>query len=115
MSAYTQNIFINVYSNFSQPFNLINSDDSVIDASSLDFASQLRKHSNSSSAVGFAVTIVDAIRGKIQISMGSTLTSTLKHGRYVYDIVSTSRDTGEKSVVVEGSVLVRSGISSGCF
>ena len=115
MSAYTQNIFINVHSDFSHPFDVINSDGTIVDVSNLDFASQMRKHPDSSNAVGFAVTVLDAVLGKIQISMGSTLTGTLKQGRHVYDIVSTSRSNGKKSIVVEGSVLVRAGISSGCF
>lgn len=115
MSAYTQNIFINVHSDFSQPFDLIRSDGVIIDATGLDFKSQMRKHPDSSSYVGFGVTILDAVNGKIQISMGSTLTSGLKPGRHVYDIVSTSNLDGKKSVVVEGFVIVRSGISSSCF
>ena len=115
MSAYTQNIFINTYSDFSHPFDLMYSDGLIIDATNLDFASQMRKHPDSSTAVGFAVTVLNAELGKIQISMGSTLTGTLKSGRHVYDIVSTSRINGKKSIVVEGRVLVRAGISSACF
>jgi len=115
MSAYTQNIFINVHSDFSHPFDVISSDGDVIDVTNLDFASQVRKHTNSSAAVGFAVTVLNAALGKIQISMGSTLTGTLKPGRHVYDVVSTARSSGLKSIVVEGTVLVRAGISSGCF
>jgi hypothetical protein len=115
MSAYTQNIFINIHSDFSHPFDVISSDGNVVDVTVLDFASQMRKHPDSRNAVGFAVTVLNAPLGKIQISMGSTLTGTLKQGRHVYDIVSTARDTGLKSIVVEGTVLVRAGISSGCF
>lgn len=115
MSAYTQNIFINVHSDFEYPFDVINSDGTVVDVTNLDFASQMRKHPDSSTAVGFAVTVLNAPLGKIQISMGSTLTGSLKQGRHVYDVVSTARETGLKSIVVEGTVLVRAGISSGCF
>jgi hypothetical protein len=115
MSAYTQNIFVNIHSDFSHPFDVISSDGNIIDVTNLDFASQMRKHPDSSNAVGFAVTVLDAVNGKIQISMGSTLTGTLKQGRHVYDIVSTARSSGLKSIVVEGTVLVRAGISSGCF
>jgi len=115
MSAYTQNIFINAHSDFSHPFDVINGSGEPINVSDLDFASQIRKHTDNNTAVGFAVTVVNATLGKIQISMGSTLTGILKPGRHVYDIVSTTRSTGLKNVVVEGTVLVRAGISSGCF
>ena len=46
--------------------------------------------------------------------MASTVTSTLKPGRYVYDLLLLD-NAYKKSVVVEGTVLVRVGISTGCF
>jgi len=115
MSAYTQNIFINAHSDFSHSFDVIDSIGRSFDVNNLDFASQLRKHPDSLTTVGFAVTVLNANNGNIQISMGSTLTGNLKPGRYVYDVVSTNRSNGLKSIVVEGTVLVRAGISSGCF
>jgi hypothetical protein len=46
--------------------------------------------------------------------MASTISSTLKPGRYVYDLMLTDQ-VFKKSVVLEGTVLVRVGISTGCF
>lgn len=115
MSAYTQNIFINIHSDFEHPFDVIDSDGNIVDVTNLDLASQMRKHADSRTAVGFGVTVLNAELGKIQISMGSTLTGTLKPGRHVYDIISIARDSGLKSMIVEGTVLARAGISSGCF
>jgi hypothetical protein len=46
--------------------------------------------------------------------MASTITSTIKAGRYVYDLLLIRPNT-TKTVAVEGTVLVRSGISTGCF
>jgi hypothetical protein len=42
--------------------------------------------------------------------MGSSLTSTLKPGRYVYDVVIVD-GSGTKTRAVEGSVIVRGGVT----
>ena len=48
--------------------------------------------------------------GKITLSMGSTVTRSLAEGRYLYDINVSSGSTFFK--VIEGNVLVRTGIST---
>ena len=45
----------------------------------------------------------------LTVSLSATQTSALKAGRYVYDIVITKGET--KTTVVEGSVLVRAGVT----
>ena len=45
--------------------------------------------------------------------MTDTVTKTIKPGRYMYDVVLT-RPGGDKTVVLEGSVDVRAGISINC-
>ena len=42
-----------------------------------------------------------------------TTTSTIKPGRYVYDLMLTRPNT-EKVIALEGQVLVRAGVSTGC-
>jgi len=71
----------------------------------------MRKHSKSSTATTFNVGITSAAEGKIALGLASTITSALKEGRYVYDILLTT-PTNMKSIVVEGMVLVRVGITS---
>ena len=52
----------------------------------------------------------DAAQGKILISLSSASSSTPKPGRYVYDIIIT--DAGNvKTRVIEGSVLLREGVT----
>ena len=41
------------------------------------------------------------------------MTATLKPGRHVYDLLLI-RPNSERSIVLEGSVLVRAGVSTGC-
>ena len=73
-------------------------------------ASQFRKHAGSSTKTDFTTTITDASNGQISISLSSTQTAAIsKPGRYVYDIVIDSGTV--KTRVIEGSVLVREGVT----
>ena len=74
----------------------------------------MRKTPSSSSYYEFQVNVIDEAEGKVQLSMGSTVTSTIKSGRYVYDVLLTLQNT-KKVITLEGTALVRSGISTGCF
>ena len=51
---------------------------------------------------------------KINISIASTITTNIKPGRHVYDVLLT-KPNGNKLIAVEGTALVRPGISTGCF
>ena len=57
----------------------------------------------------FGVTLGDT-DGKVTLSMGSTTTRSLAEGRYLYDVNVSSGSTFFK--IIEGNVLVRSGIST---
>lgn len=72
-------------------------------------SSQMRKTYSSSSAVSFASTVTNPSSGIISISLNSTQTSSLKPGRYVYDVKI--YNTGKEFKVVEGSALVRAGVT----
>ena len=50
-------------------------------------------------------------QGQLKISLGSTLTTPLKPGRYSYDILLNSGSL--KTRVVEGSALVTAGVTTG--
>ena len=115
MAVFSTNLIINSGEDFSQNLNLLSADGSgVVDLSGFTIASQLRKHPDSTKFVGIAVSITNPTQGKINISIADTITSNIKPGRHVYDVMLT-RPSGSKIIGVEGSVLVRSGISTGCF
>ena len=69
----------------------------------------MMKTYSSSSAVSFASTIRDPDVGLISISLNPEQTSDLKPGRYVYDIKI--YNLGKQFKVVEGSALVRAGVT----
>ena len=111
-AVYVSNLVLNAGATFSQIFDLVESDDSgpkslvgfTVDA-------QIRKHAGSNSKTDFTAAIVDAANGIVQISLTPTQTNSLKSGRYLYDILLTKTSSGVKDRVVEGSVLVREGVT----
>jgi hypothetical protein len=72
----------------------------------------IKKHPSSSTKVGMAVSFPNAVYGEVKVSLGSTLTTTLKEGRYRYDVLITETSTGIKTRIVEGSVIVTAGVST---
>ena len=115
MTVYRKNITINVGETFSEDLTLLSADGSgVVNLTNFSVDSQLRKHPDSTNFVDIAVTITNATQGKINISIANTVTATIKPGRHVYDVMLT-RPSGSKLIGVEGTALVRAGISTGCF
>ena len=111
MAVFVSNIVIEQGFDFDTTFqledtltgNLLNLTNYTIDA-------QLRKTYTSSTSVSFSSTVTSAEEGKVQISLGTTATSNLKYGRYVYDVKLTS-PSGLVTKPVEGSALVRAGVT----
>ena len=114
MSVYVNNITINTGEYFSRDFYLDNLDGTPLDLTGYSGSSQIRKHTNSLNPTAtFTLTFVDRVNGRIRVALASTITTTIKPGRYVYDILFTD-DTGKKSVVIEGNILATADVSLGC-
>ena len=112
MTVYRKNISINVGETFSEDLTLLSADGSgVVDLTGFTAQSQLRKHPSNPRFADIQVGFVNASEGLINISIASTITEFLQGGRHVYDIILT-RPSGFKFVAVEGSALVRSGITT---
>ena len=81
--------------------------------SSIDFSNYTGRSNMKKSAIGtantFGVTLGDS-NGRVTLSMGSTITRGLSEGRYLYDVNVSSGSTFFK--IIEGNVLVRTGIST---
>ena len=110
-AAYVSNIVINVGADFNQTFILDDSStNSALNLTGYGVSSQMRKYSNSSTVYNFNPTIPTPLEGTVGIAMSTGITSTIKPGRYVYDIVVS--DPGNiKTRVVEGMALVREGVT----
>ena len=115
MTVFVKNLIINVGEDFTEDLELFSADGTgVVDLTNFTAQSQLRKHPDSTKFVGIAVSITSPEEGKINISIADTVTSGIKPGRHVYDVLLT-RPGGDKLIGGEGTALVRPGISTGFF
>lgn len=113
-SVYVSNLVIEKGVDFSQTFNLSNNDGTPQNLAGYSGTSHLRKTPTSSSYTPFTLSFEDRSNGKIKLSLSSDITASLKSGRHVYDVLVITPDT-KKSIVIEGTVNIRPGISTGCF
>lgn len=112
MAAYVSNIVIDIGANFDQSFNLETTANAPMDLTGFTGASKLKKSAlSSTTAASFVVSFPDVLQGQLKISLGSTITSALKPGRYVYDVLLTDASS-TKTRVVEGSAIVTAGVTT---
>lgn len=113
MAIYANNIVIPSGCEFRLPLTILDSSgDTPLNITGYGITSMIRKHASSSIvSAQFVVGITSAADGEVVLSLASTVTGALKEGRYVYDVMLTS-DTNTKSIAVEGTALVRIGITS---
>ena len=114
MSAvYVHNITIDNGADYEQEYDMFEVGGRVIDLTGFSAKAQLRRHRDSKTSTSFIIGFIDRKNGKIKLSIPNYITSKLKPGRYIYDILFT-KPSGTKEIVLEGSVRVRQGISSEC-
>jgi hypothetical protein len=98
------NLYIDAGTTFSAIITINNSNGTPVNLSGYAIASQLRKSYGSTTAYSFASSIYDASSGKIQIALTATQTSSIKPGRYLYDVEITTGS--QKTRVAEGLVII---------
>tara|TARA_R100000278_G_scaffold41022_2_gene36170 strand:- start:1347 stop:1685 length:339 start_codon:yes stop_codon:yes gene_type:complete len=112
MAAYISNIVIDGGADFEQIFNLENVANAPLDLTGYTATSKLKKHPASlNNTATFVVSFPNRTQGQIKISLGSTLTSAIKAGRYSYDILL--NDGSLKTRIVSGSAIVTAGVTTG--
>ena len=115
MSAvYVHNITVDSGTDYEQEYDLFEVGGKVVDLANHTARAQIRKHRGSLTATSFIVGFPDRANGKVKLTIPNYVTSGLKPGRYIYDILFT-KPGGTKEIVLEGTVRVRQGISTGCF
>ena len=111
MAVYVSNIVVNAGVDFDQIFNLEDTNtNSVLNLSGYSVKAQMRKHAAATGVTTFTSSIYSAPGGQIKMGLSTAVTSNLKPGRYVYDVVLTDQ-YNVMSRVVEGMVLVREGVT----
>jgi len=110
MAVYVSNITIPAGEDFEETFTIENyNNNTLFDLTGYTAKSHLKKHPSSLNTTAvFVISFPNP--SKIKISLGSTITSVLKPGRYSYDIFI---DNGSKKrKAVEGSALVTAGVTT---
>ena len=117
MAVYTSNLVLSTESDFSQIFTLENAEtNSPTNLTGFTIASSIRKHPAAKKGEGFNATITNPSARKIRVGISSSKTMELTNsgffrtGRYVYDVVIKD-SAGERTKVLEGSVLVNVGVT----
>lgn len=87
MSVYVNNLTINIGADFTETYELYNMGDEEVDLTGYTAIASLRKHAGSSNSVNFTVSFLDRKNGIIKLFIPSWITSKLKSGRYVYDVL----------------------------
>ena len=112
MAAYVSNIVIDVGTDFTQTFYLETIANTPVNLTGNTATSKMKKnYSSMTTAASFSVSFPNPTNGTLSISLGSSITSGLKPGRYCYDVLV--NDGTRKTRVVEGSALVTAGITTG--
>jgi len=108
MSARVVNIVIEQGANFNNTYLVETSNNTPQNLAGYTGVAKLSKHPGSASKTNFSVNIV-GLTGVVSIALTSGTTTSLKPGRYVYDIVLTDASS-VKSRIVEGTALVTAGV-----
>ena len=114
MAVYSSNLIIKTGTTFEQVFTLEDGvSNSPINLTGFGVAAQMRKHAGAVTGITtFTTSFYDATGGKIKIGLSTAITSQLKPGRYVYDVVTTDAGTPKvMETVVEGMVIVHKGVT----
>ena len=111
MAVYVNNLLIYTGTDYEQVFILASEDDeTLLKLFGYSFESKMKRHPNSNSSVSFTTSIKDANFGKIKIELSSEQTSSLKPGRYYYDIVMIDPNQ-IRTRVIEGEVFVKKSVT----
>jgi len=106
-SVYTVNLTIYTGIDFAQNFIFEGFDsNSALNLSNYQICAKMRKAEESSTYTSFTTSITDIANAKVRLSMTNAVTSTLKPGKYLYDILLQD-PSGDIERVVEGQVNVK--------
>ena len=104
--AMTAYLDIDQGSDFSAVIDLENDNGTPMDLSNTQIYSQFRKSYNSSTAYNFTCEIIDSINGKFALRLPGITSSSIRPGRYLYDVEVLNTLANKKSRVVEGIVTI---------
>ena len=106
-SVYTVNLTIYTGIDFAQNFIFEGLDsNSALNLNNYQICAKMRKAEESSTYTPFVASIININEGIVRIELANAVTSTLKPGKYLYDILLQD-SSGNIERVVEGQVNVK--------
>lgn len=113
MSVYAANLIINRGTDFDVEFIIKDNNGYNFDLTNYTVVSKIRKHRESENFISFTVSVIDRPNGVIKLSLPRWISTQLKSGRFVYDVVAIN-SSNVRTVVLEGDILVEGLISQSC-
>ena len=112
MTVFTANIVIYTGTDFAQTFVLEDAaSNSIKDLTGYVGCAQIKRYESSSKSAEFTVGFSnDPTTGRVTIEMLSSVTETLKAGKYFYDILISSPN-GVTERVIEGTAIVKKAVT----
>lgn len=104
--ASVSNLAIDQGTTYSVTISVVDSTGSARNLSGYTARSQLRRSYYTTSNTAFSVSIDNPSEGEIILELTSTQTSSLKAGRYVYDVELVSNTTSSVERIVEGVITI---------
>lgn len=102
--AIKANLIIDQGCTYSTQMSINDTNGTPVNLAGFTAAGQIRKHYTSSNSVSFDCTLYPDT-GKLVLSLSANSTSTMRPGRYVYDI-ELADSAGQISRVIEGIVTI---------
>jgi hypothetical protein len=109
MSIYA-NLSVDQGADFSTTVYVDGPTNDPVDLTTYTVFGQIRKSYSSSRSVDFEVVIADADAGEILLKLSSSVTSAMKPGRYVYDVILID-DEGKITKFLGGQLEVNPSVS----
>lgn len=104
--AAVSNLGIDQGTTFSVTFTVNDDTGTARDLSAFTARSQMRRSYFTSANTSFTVSIANPLDGEVDLEMSANVTTTLKPGRYVYDVELVSNNTATVERIVEGIVTI---------
>lgn len=102
-----QNLVIDQGTTYSLSVTVADANGNALDLTDYSVRAQMRRSYGSTSSISFTATKADdPTTGEITISLTATQTSSLKPGRYVYDLEIEDTTTNSVTRVIEGIITV---------
>lgn len=105
------NLSIDQGSDFTEELKVRDATGGIVHLTGYTVEGQIRRHPSSNTKYDFICSISGAAQGLISIGLTSTVSNSMKPGRYQYDVEVKKTSTGVVTRIVEGQLEISAGIT----